>query len=374
MPRERRGFKEGSCKQRPNGKWQARVTTDGRRLSHDFATKTEGLAWIRKQQSEADQGMLLPDKAKITVETFLTVRWLPTIEPELKPKSHEGYDRVMRRDVLPTLGKLLLTQLRQDQIQALYAAKLKAGLSATTVRLVHAVLHRSMEDAVKWRLLRRNPCEGVSIPRARKKEMKVWAPAEAQRFLASVTDPKLMALYRVALGCGLRQGEIRGLRWDDLDLQAGTLQVKRTLVWCKGLGITAGEPKTAKGRRLVVMPAATTEALRSWRLEQLRRRHFMGKQWKQTGYVFSNLVGGPMQAEKLRQDFEKAIEAAGLPVIRFHDLRHTAATLLLSKGVHAKVVSEMLGHANIAITLDTYSHVLPSMQAEAARVMEGLLP
>ncbi len=271
------------------------------------------------------------------------------------------------------LADLRLVDLRADHLQVLYAEKLDAGLSSRTVQLLHVVLHHALEDAVRWRRLARNPAKAAMAPKTRRAEMRVWSAEEARAFLAGVKGERLEPLYRLTLSCGLRLGELLALRWDDLDPDGRRLQVRRTLQRIKGKGIVTGQPKSAKGRRQIVLPGPVAEGLRHWRVQQKEEHLAAGQRWQDTDYVFTTGVGTSMEPRNPHRHFKQRAERLSLPTIRFHDLRHTCATLLLSQGVHPKFVQELLGHANISITLDTYSHFLPPMAEETARTMERVL-
>jgi integrase len=374
MPRHR-GHGEGSVVQRPNGRWQAQISVGGRRLTHTANSKAEALRWVREHQSRAEQGLLPPDGGKVTLGAFL-VQWLRAIEPSVEPKTFEQYSYLVRVHLAPKgsrLADLRLVDLRADHLQVLYAEKLDAGLSSRTVQLMHVVLHHALEDAVRWGRLARNPAKAATAPRTRRAEMHVWSAEQARAFLAGVEGQRLEPLYRLALSCGLRLGELLALRWDDVDLDGRRLQVRRTLQRIKGKGIVTGQPKSTKGRRQIVLPGPVVEGLRHWRVQQKEERLIAGQRWQDTGYVFTTGVGTSIEPRNLHRHFKQRAERLSLPTIRFHDLRHTCATVLLSQGVHPKFVQELLGHANISITLDTYSHFLPPMAEETARTMERVL-
>ena len=244
-----------------------------------------------------------------------------------------------------------------------------AGLSPRTVQYLHSVLHRALKQALRWGLVPRNVTEAVDPPRVRKEEMRPLSPAEARKLLEAARADRLEALYVLAVHCGLRQGELLGLRWKDIDLEAGTLQVRRTL--SDG---TFTAPKTARSRRSVKLTAGAVEALKRHSARQADEMTRMGERYEDRGLIFASEVGTPLNRHNLaHRSFKPLLKRAELPNIRFHHLRHTCATLLLSKGVHPKFVQELLGHATIAITLDTYSHVLPGMGDQTATAIEDAL-
>jgi len=238
---------------------------------------------------------------------------------------------------------------------------------------LHAVLHRALEQAAQWGLTPRNVAKLVTPPRPARREMATLSPEQARASLEAAEGDRLEALYVLALSTGMRQGELLALRWRDVDLEGGTLQVRATLQRTRD-GFQFAEPKTARSRRQVALTKPAVEALRRHRSRQLEERLQMGAAWEDNDLVFANEVGRPIEAGNLiRRSFHPLLDRAGLQHIRFHDLRHTAATLALGKGVHPKIVAEMLGHSQIAVTLDLYSHVTPTMQRQAAEALEAAL-
>lgn len=241
------------------------------------------------------------------------------------------------------------------------------------MRHLHVVLHRALDQALRWGLVPRNVSEAVDLPKLQKKEIRPLSGDEARRLLGAARGDRSEALYVLAVHCGLRQGELLGLPWEDVDLGTGTLQVRRTLTTTKG-GPRFTAPKTAKSRRRIKLTTGAVDALRCHHDRQFEESTRLAGLWQDYGLEFATTTGTPINPSNLTsRSFKPLLKRAGLPDIRFHDLRHTCATLLLSKGVHPKLVQELLGHATIAITLDTYSHVLPGMGDQAANAMESAL-
>lgn len=307
----------------------------------------------------------IPRDDRLTVRDF-TDRWLTAITPTVRPATIRRYRDAMRAHVLPTLGETRLTKLTALDLQALYADRLKAGLSTTTVNSLHAVIHRALRQAVQWGLVDRNVASLATAPRPRELPVTTWTSAEAARFLAAADATPLAALWRLALLCGLRRGELLGLRWDDIDLRRGTLSVQRTLSRGDGGAWVIGEPKTRKSRRQIVLPASCVAALTHHRDRQL----FDGQA---PGPVFTGAQGGPLPVNSLARAFAALIEHAGVPKLRFHDLRHTCATLLLAAGTHPKLVADLLGHSGTLVTMGRYSHVTESMSRQMAGVLDAML-
>jgi integrase len=251
---------------------------------------------------------------------------------------------------------------------------LEAGLAPRMVQLVHTTLHKALKQAVADGLIPRNVTEAVKAPRPVKKEMKPLSHVQARTLLEAARGERLEALYALALTTGMRQGELLGLKWEDIDLEAGILHVRRTLSTATGGGIRFGAPKTSRSRRSIRLPELALSSLKRHRRSQLEERMRLAGLWKDHDLVFTTGVGTPKsRADLITRSFKPILRRANLPDIRFHDLRHTCATLLLSRGVHGKLVQELLGHATIAVTLDTYSHVLPGMGDGLADAMDEAL-
>jgi integrase len=275
--------------------------------------------------------------------------------------------------LIPRLGKIPLSKLRPQHVQALYSTKLEEGLSPTTVRHLHAALHRALDSALRLGLVQRNVSEMVDPPRMHHREMTALSAEQARALLNAAAGNRLEALYVLALTTGMRQGELLALKWRDIDLNEGTLQVRASLQRTRG-GFVFAEPKTSRSRRHLALPIVAIEALRKHRARQAEESLRLGEMWEDLDLVFPNTLGRPLDGiNLLKYWFFPLLKKAGLPRMRFHDLRHTAATLLLSRGINPKVVSEVLGHAQVSITLDVYSHVTPHMQQMAAKAMDAAL-
>jgi integrase len=239
------------------------------------------------------------------------------------------------------------------------------SLSPKTVRNAHGVIRTALRDAVQRGYLARNVAEHARLPRVQRREMETWDAAQLRRFLEHVADDRLAAMWTLYATTGLRRGEVLGLRWSDVDLESGQLTVRHVLTVVEGRAVVT-EPKTAKGRRTIALDPATVAGLRRHRVRQLQERVAADVAWQNGDYVFTWFDGRPLHPQLPTKWIREHAAAAGLPPIRLHDLRHTWASLALRAGVPAKVVSERLGHANISITLDVYTHALPAMDAEAA--------
>jgi integrase len=303
-------------------------------------------------------------------------RWLSdSVSDTVKATTFERYEQITRLHLKPALGRVKLKALTPAHVHGLYREKLEAGSSARTVRYVHTTLHKALKQAVMDGLIPWNATEAVKPPQSTREEMHPLTPEQAKVLLqvAHEAGDCLEALYVLAIHTGLRQGELLGLKWDDVDLDDGSLQVRRTLTITMS-GAIFTSPKTSGSRRSVKLTSKATEAINSHLKRQLAEIDRVGSLWSENGLIFASETGEPINRHNLtRRSFKPLLKRAGLPEIRFHDLRHTCATLLLTRNVNPKIVSEKLGHSTIAITLDTYSHVLPNMRDQAAAAMEEAL-
>ena len=319
---------------------------------------------------EKQQGTLI-EVSQQTVEQYLWHWLVHMAKDRLRPRTYERYEQYVRLHLIPVLGKVKLQALSPQHIQIWKAKKLKEGLSPTTVKTMHMVLYKALSDAIKLELVTRNVCEMVSPPRQTHKELTVLTDEQARRFLEAVVGQPDEALFMVAIATGMRRGELLGLKWQDINFEERILRVRRTLnrvptVLGKGAGmLVESEPKTKQSRRSIVLPAFALEALQRQKQLQTEWKHYAEDAWEEHEYVFTTPLGRYIHPNTLYRRFKVLLKQAGLPDLRFHDLRHSVASSLLSHGVHPKVVQEILGHSQISITLDIYSHVLPTMHVDA---------
>ncbi len=376
MARQRRGNGTGGVTRRKDGSWMARYTVQtatGRKRKVIYAgSHEEARRKLAEAIADRDKGLAY-DSGGLTMDEYLA-RWLEdSVRGSVKVTTAHSYGSLVKNHVSPTLGKTKLSALTPAHVQNLYRRKLDEGLAPKTVKYIHTTLHRALKQAVRWGLVPRNAAAEVDPPRVRTPEMRPLSPLQARKLLEAARSDRLEALYLLAVTTGMRQGEMLGLGWEDADLEAGVVRVKRTLTLARG-GPRLTEPKTRGSRRSVRLTASAVEVLERHRERQQNERSAAGEGWAEHGLVFTTRVGTPIRRDKLHaESWKPLLKRAGLPDTRFHDLRHTCATLLLTKDVHPKIVSEMLGHSSIAITLDTYSHVIPGMQEAAASAMEDVL-
>jgi integrase len=312
------------------------------------------------------------EASRLTVRTFMH-QWAEVLAASVRPSTALRYGQVARTHILPEFGNVPVSKLNPLLIQEFIGRKHEAGYSAATVGLIFTVLRRALAQAVKWRVLSINPSDGVEVPRRTKPEITTWSLEEARMFLTATIDDPLSAVWRLALTSGMRKGELLALSWVDVDLERQTIAVRRTQTRDLDGKLTVGQTKSASGRRQIKLLASTTAALKRHQDGQNQRRLDLGADWNEGGLVFDQGDGAALSPRVVSFRLAEHCKRIGVPSIRFHDLRHSAATLLLGEGVHPKIVSEMLGHSSIAITLDRYSHVSLTMQETAADKLEAAL-
>ncbi len=373
----KRGNGEGSIGRRKGGGWMAQYvvyTAEGRKRRTLYGrTRAETAAKLAKALANREDGFI-SDAGNLKVREYLE-RWLKdSVEGNVGHRTLSNYQLQVRRHIVPALGGIKLKTLSPAHVQGFYRQKLDAGLSHASVRYVHAVLHRALKQALRWGLVSHNATEAVDIPQLAREEVTALSPEQARSFLEAARGDRYECMYVVAVTVGLRRGEILGLRWVDVDLEAATLRVARQLQRMRDRsGLRFATPKGGKGRTISLPPRAV-EALRAHRARQAEERLRAGSLYRDGNLVFATQVGTPLEPSNIdRRSFKPLLREAGLPDVRFHDLRHTCATLLLSRGVNPKFVQELLGHADVGLTLNTYSHYIPSMGDQTALAMEGAL-
>jgi len=382
MMAKRRGHGEGGIYQRESdGKWCASVDlgfVNGKRRRKVMygTTRKEVADKLKALHRDQATGLNIAPEQQ-TVAQYLD-RWLDTIiTPHRRPKTAASYAQIVRLYLKPYLGQHQLVKLTPEHIQLMLNRLLEDGgvhgesLSTQTVHYVHSVLRRALNQALKWGSVTRNVAVLVDPPRVEKHSISVLTPEQGQRLLTAAAGHRLEALYTVALLLGLREGEVLGLRWSDIDFTAHTLRVGQTVQRVSGRLLLA-PPKTESSKRLLPLPMKVERALARHAERQEEERAAWGEGWNAAGLVFPSEVGTPIEPRNLVRHFKTLLQRADLPNIRFHDLRHGCATVLISQGVHPRIVMEIMGHSQISVTMNTYGHVLPETQREAARLLDQL--
>jgi integrase len=376
----KRGNGDGTIYRRKDGLWMAQITVAGQKRKTFYGkTRKEVQEKLQAAQAELRQGTLVTGPQQ-TVKEYLEY-WLEYAHKRaIRPRSYERYEQIIRLHIVPSLGKLHLQKLTPQHLQKLYADKAKAGFSPVTVIAIHNMLHTALDDAIRLGLVSRNVCKLVSPPRRPHREMKALTPDQVRFFLSEARGHPQETLFILALATGMRRGELLGLKWQDINFAQETLQVRRVLsrvptkmVDEVGQSYVEAEPKTEKSRRSIALAPFALEALKEQRSRQEEMKEKAGVLWEDHDYVFCTPTGKHLHPGNVLVQLKNVLKKAGLPDIRFHDLRHSTATMLLSMGVHPKVVLELLGHSEISMTMDIYSHVLPSIQRDAVNRLSNTL-
>ena len=347
-------------------------------MDKDPATRKRNQQWISVKGNKKDAEKRLSEMlhqidtgsfmrpGKTTVAEFLE-QWLKDCRSRLSPRGFERYSGIVTGHLIPDLGSIALTQLRPEHIQKHETAMQESGLSARTARYHHSVIHSALKTAVEWGLLARNPADAVKPPKIRRVDMQTWDEGEMRRFLEAAKGSTYYELFFLALYTGMRRSELLALRWQDIDLDLGQVSVSRTLHHLKDGRYVYTEPKSAKSRRTIALSPSAILLLKDYRQHQALKRAELGGVQKDADLVFCHLLdGSPLRPNSITRAWQTAARGAGVKVIRLHDARHTHASIMLKQGIHPKIVQERLGHSTIQMTLDTYSHVAPGLQAAAA--------
>ncbi len=372
----RRGNNEGSIYQRSDGRWVGSASigyeNEKRKRKHVYGSTRQVVAKkLHRVMRDVEQGLPITPE-RLTVERFLH-QWLADlVKHNVRPRTFESYQMVVELHLAAAFGHLRLGMLQPSHVQEYLNRKLEAGLSPRTVQYHHAILRRGLGQAVKWGVIPRNVAKLVDPPRVKYEEVKPLLSKEVQQLLDTIHGDRLEALYVLAIATGMRQGELLGLRWNDVDLEVRSLRVHTALQRIDSK-FQLVEPKSRSSRRTIDLPQTSVAALRQHKVEQLQERLLTGSEWEDWSLVFTTQRGTPIEASNLIRAFHRLLTEAGLRRIRFHDLRHTTASMWLAQGVPARVVMELLGHSQITLTMNTYSHVMPELRREAADSMDAVL-
>lgn len=342
--------------------WVAQVTLPtGKRKTKYGKTQKEVKAWLQAQRESVSKG-IYTESDHVTLSTYLQ-QYMEGQVNSLRPKTVESYTYLIEKHINPELGNVKLSQLRPDHLQALYTKKINEGLSKRTVQYIHAVLHKSLNQALRWNLVSRNVSDLVDPPSPDKKTPTVLNVEQTKLFMEKIKGHRWELIYLIAIGGGLREGEILALHVNDIDISRGVVFVSKALQYLPGNGLVVSEPKTATAKRNVPLPEFTLIPLKAY-LDSLK-----GNQ----KFLFETSNATPISPRNLLRHYHSILEELGFPKMPFHNLRHLSASLALMAGVNPKTVQQRLGHSTVSLTLNTYSHLLPGVEDEAAKKINGVL-
>lgn len=361
-----RSRNEGSISKRANGSYLAQVSIDGKRVSRVYKTKKEAQDWINTLTGQVKQGLTY-NSAKTTVDELLA-EWLKIKKTKSRPATEEQYRRIARLYISPALGKLKLQDITAARIQRLYSDLEKQNVGKRTIEITHTVLHGFLAHAQRLGLVAQNWAALVEVPRPASREMVVWDESQVSQFLIANPDP----FYRLALATGMRRGELIGLQWKDVDWNAGMIHIRRQVYELEGGGWIFQAPKTERGRRGIRLGRGMLEALRyHYTVTIPQMQAIAGEAWQENDLIFPTGKGTPRNGYNVSKDFHERVLASGLPVIRFHDMRHTAASIMLLHGEPPVRVAGILGQS-VQILLSTYAHYIPDDQERASSLMDAI--
>ncbi len=378
----KRGQNEGTIFEEKPGRWVASISLGyevrngkRRRIRKKFVgdTRKDVQRRLTEALGKQDKGEHV-ERGRTSFKTAIH-RWLDEVaRRQLQPSTLVSYESLIKNHIEPALGSILLTQIQPDAIDRFMAKKQADGLSARSVQYCHAIIRRALGQAVKWRMIGYNAARDATPPKSDAAMVSPFTPEQARAFLLAIAGDRLEALFTVAMAVGLRRGEALGLSWVDLDLDRRTLTVRQTLQRLKGK-LVLGPTKTKKSARMVSLPAFSVEAFRRHKEKQDAERLFAGDEWVENGLVFTTRKGTPVEPRNALRHFQRLLEVVGLPRHRLHDLRHTAASLLLFQGADLHEVKETLGHSQIKLTSDLYGHMYDAAkQRTADRMDEAMAP
>ena len=376
---QRRARGAGSVRRTKSGSWEIRYEVpvqngNDRRQAYETirGSRRDAERILRERLGAVDSGSHI-ERTTETVSDFLD-RWLQTyVATNTAPSTQRGYEAVIRRYIKPAFGVTPLQGLQPNQIQAMYATLLAQGLSATTALHTHRVLKGALQHAIKWGVLNHNPANATDPPRPTRQEMRMWDVRTIHQFFDASAGNPYKNIYHLAILTGMRRSELLGLQWKDIDWNNATLHVQRSLQRINGRGLVVSQPKTKKSRRAIDLGSSSVDLLKNVKTKQLERRLSTGPVWNDQDFVFTQMDGKPLHPDKVSNEFRRIVKKNNLPHLTLHGLRHAHATLMLSAGANPKIVSERLGHSNVSITLDLYSHLLPGLQKAAAQAVEDIL-
>lgn len=373
----RRGNNEGSITKRKDGTWQASIL-----VGYDHETgKPKRKYFYAKTRQEVQEKLLhalhdvsigtFVDSSKLTLGDWVS-KWLKTYKkPVLAQTTYELYQTVLKVHILPDLGKISLNKLQTITLQNFYNEKLSLQLSASYVHQMHVIIHCALNQAIKEGLLFRNVAIAANSPKILKKEMEILTEKQLKHFMEHVKSDPMATAIILAVGTGLRRGELLGLKWKDLNFETGNLSVRRQLLCVKGGTKFEDYTKNKKSRNIHI-PSNVLEKLKAHKEKQNEYKQILGEAYQNSDLIFCNKNGTSVDPGNFSARFKQLLKNTDIPKIRPHGLRHSHASLLLAKDVHPKIVQERLGHSSISITLDQYSHLVPGLQKAAAEKINDI--
>lgn len=371
---KKRANSEGTVFKRPNGRWRAQVTLNGKRLSFSADSHRECLDWIRKTKDQIDNGLTIKG-TEIYLDEYLT-EWLKTVKASRARSTYIHYQWMIVKKIIPHIGGIKLSDLKSDRIQRYFEFMLTdQGSSNHQVYCLYKTLRVSMNHAVKMGYIARNPTKGTTPPKPKENEMLFYNEKQVHILLntAKEIDDRLYPLYYMAIHTGMRQAELMGLKWSDVDWEKKTIGIARQVLHYKQGGYNFTKPKSKSGKRTIIVGDKAIDVLRLQQKNIEELKDSIGEEWVELDLIFPSQVGTPLRACNIRRDFRRLIKVSGLPKIRFHDLRHTAASLMLNHGIPVLIASRRLGHSKPSITMDVYGHLMPSQQEKAATLLDQLM-
>jgi integrase len=370
----RRANNEGTIFYRASrGEWVAQVSLNGKRLTKYAKTQRECREWVKETQIKIGNGLTFSG-TQVTLAKFIET-WLDGKGLSRRPRTVLQYRQICDFHILPHLGKMRLQEIQPVHLNQLYLMKKEEGRGARTVQLIHIVMHCVLQQAMKEGILGRNPADAVQRPKVEETERHILTEEQAQRLVIASQGKRFGVLYYLALMTGMREGELLGLKWEDLDWTRGIVEVKRQLQRSAGQGLALVPPKTKAGRRQIKIGQETLERLAAHRSQQDLQKSAMGDRWVENDLIFPNTLGKPLSGRDMIIEFKSLLKKNGLPNIRFHDLRHTSLSFLLNSGTPVITVQHRAGHSKASITTDTYGHSMGHSEDEAAiRIEEMITP
>ena len=368
----RRGNREGSLYfHKTRSRWCAQVSLNGHRVTKYGKTRGECREWMKEMLAKIDTGLTY-EGTHVTVQSFIEM-WLKGKELSRRPKTVLQYEQVVSQHIMAYLGKLRLQDVHPSHIKQLYALKRDEGRGDRTVQLIHTILHNIFKQAVREGILGRNPVDAVERPKVEQSEMQTLKEEQSREFLIAASGSSFEAIYYLALTTGMREGELLGLKWSDLDRNKSILFVQRQLQHIPGQGYTLVPPKTKSGRREIKLGRGTLLELEAHEERQKAQKAVIGDAWQDNDLIFPNSHGKPLDNKRLRSEFKRILKTAGLPNIRFHDLRHTSLSTLMDNGTPVNTVQRRAGHAMASTTVNIYGHATARSQDDAAEKIEELV-